>query len=201
VRAVGCYPLDEGLIDGHVQRIRAAWKADGAPAEIKLLFSAHGLPEQIVKRGDPYQAQVEATAAAIAAKLGGPDWPDLDWTICYQSRVGRLKWIGPSTTEAITAAAREGKGVIICPISFVSEHIETLVELDHDYAVFAQAQGVTTYIRVPALGVQVDFIRGLAQSVKSALDRPYSGSGKAEPGSAWRCGGEHGRCPCQEGAA
>ena len=199
VRAVGCYPLDDGLIDAHVQRIRAAWKAAGAPAAAKLLFSAHGLPEQIVKRGDPYQAQVEATAGAIAAKLVGPDWPNLDWTICYQSRVGRLKWIGPSTMEAITMAAHEGKGVVVCPISFVSEHIETLVELDHDYAFFAETQGVTTYIRVPALGVQTDFIRGLARVVKAALDRPQTGTVQA--GSAWRCDGEHGRCPCRERAA
>ncbi len=201
VRAVCCYPLDQGVIDAHVHRIRAAWNAAGAPTDVKLLFSAHGLPEQIVKRGDPYQAQVEATAAAVAARLGGgPDWPDLDWTVCYQSRVGRLKWIGPSTTEAIAEAGQEGKGVMVCPISFVSEHIETLVELDHDYAAFAEAEGVTTYIRVPALGVQVHFIQGLARAVRSALDRPYTGPGDLQPGGAWRCGGEYGRCPCLEKA-
>ena len=201
VRAVCCYPLDDGLIDAHAQRIRAAWKAAGAPHDVKLLFSAHGLPEQIVNRGDPYQIQVEATAAAVAARLGGaPDWPDLDWAVCYQSRVGRLKWIGPSTTEAIAEAGQEGKGVIVCPISFVSEHIETLVELDHDYAMFAEAEGVTTYIRVPALGVHVHFIQGLAQSVKSALDRAHAGLGDVEPGGAWRCGGEHGACPCRQKA-
>jgi ferrochelatase len=200
VRAVCCYPLDEGLIDAHVQRIRAAWKAAGAPAGVRLLFSAHGLPEQVIKRGDPYQAQVEATAAAVAARLGGaPDWPDLEWTVCYQSRVGRLKWIGPSTPEAIAQAGQAGLGVIVCPISFVSEHIETLVELDHDYAVLAEADGVEPYIRVPALGVQGHFIQSLAQSVKSALDRAQAGLGDVEPGGAWRCGGEYGRCPCREG--
>jgi ferrochelatase len=202
VRAVCCFPLDSGLVDGHVQRIRSAWKAAGSPTDIRLLFSAHGLPEQIVKRGDPYQAQVEATAAAVAAQLGGaPDWPGIQWTVCYQSRVGRLKWIGPSTTEAIAEAGQAGQGVMVCPISFVSEHIETLVELDHDYALFAEAEGVKTYIRVPALGVQIHFIEGLAQSVKSALDRAHGGLGDVEPGGVWRCGGEHGRCPCRERAA
>ena len=87
VRAVCCYPLDEGLIDAHAQRIRAAWNAAGAPAGVRLLFSAHGLPEQIVKAGDPYQAQVEATAKAVAERLSAH--AGLDWTVCYQSRVGR----------------------------------------------------------------------------------------------------------------
>jgi len=121
---------------------------------VRLLFSAHGLPEKIVKAGDPYQAQVEAVATAVAERLGAANGcDDLDWMVCYQSRVGRLKWLGPSTTEAIEAAALEGKGVIVCPISFVSEHIETLVELDHDYAVLAAEQNVEPYIRVAALGV------------------------------------------------
>lgn len=202
VRAVCCFPLDPGLIEGHVQRIREAWTAAGSPHGVKLLFSAHGLPEQIVQRGDPYQAQVEATAAAVAAQLGeAPDWPDLDWVVCYQSRVGRLKWIGPSTTEAISEAGQAGLGVVVCPISFVSEHIETLVELDHDYAEFAESEGVTPYIRAPALGVHGHFIHGLAQSVKSALDRAHAGLGDVEPGGYWRCGSEHSRCPCRERAA
>jgi len=194
VHEVCCYPLDEGLIDAHAQRIRAAWNAAGAPANVKLLFSAHGLPEKIVQGGDPYQAQIEATAAAVAAKLGG-GW---SWTVCYQSRVGRLKWIGPSTLEAIAAAGAEGKGVVVCPISFVSEHIETLVELDHDYAEAARNDGVAPYIRVPALGVHAHFIHGLAQAVRTAVARD---AGDITPGSAWRCGREHGRCPCLEKVA
>jgi ferrochelatase len=190
VRAVCCYPVAEDLVEAHAQRIRAAWMAAGSPTPVRLLFSAHGLPEQIVKSGDPYQVQVEATAAAVAAKLGG-GW---DWTVCYQSRVGRLKWLGPSTPEALAEAGRAGVGVIVSPISFVSEHIETLVELDHEYAELAKAQGVTPYIRVPALGVQAQFVRGLAAAVKSALDRAAG----AEPGSAWRCGAGFAHCPARK---
>jgi len=201
VRAVCCYPLDEGLIDAHAQRIRAAWNAAGAPRGVRLLFSAHGLPETIVKGGDPYQAQVEATAKAVAERLiGAHGWPSLDWTVCYQSRVGRLKWIGPSTTEAIAEAAAEGKGVVVCPISFVSEHIETLVELDHDYATFAAEHNAAPYIRVPALGVHARFVQGLAQAVRSALERTEAGRDDIAPGSAWRCGQAFGRCPCLESA-
>lgn len=191
VREICCYPLEEGLVDAHAQRIHDAWTAAGSPVGVKLLFSAHGLPEKIVQGGDPYQAQVEATAEAVAGRLGG-GW---DWTVCYQSRVGRLKWIGPSTQEAIAEAGADGKGVIVCPIAFVSEHIETLVELDHDYAELARKVGVEPYIRVPALGVQAHFIQGLAQATKTALKR----DGDIAPGSAWRCGREHGRCPCLEG--
>jgi ferrochelatase len=199
VRAVCCYPLDEGLIDAHAQRIRAAWTAAGNPPGVRLLFSAHGLPEQIVRAGDPYQAQVEATARAVAERLiGAHGWPSLDWTVCYQSRVGRLKWIGPSTTEAIAEAGAEGNGVIVCPISFVSEHIETLVELDHDYAAFAAEHAVEPYVRVPALGVHARFVEGLAQAVNTALE---PAEGAVAPGSSWRCGREFGRCPCRERVA
>jgi ferrochelatase len=201
VREVCCYPLDAGLIDAHAQRIRAAWAAAGSPPGVRLLFSAHGLPEKIVKGGDPYQAQVEATAKAVAERLiGAHGWPSLDWTVCYQSRVGRLKWLGPSTTEAIAETGAEGKGVIVCPISFVSEHIETLVELDHDYAAFAAGHNVEPYIRVPALGVHARFIQGLAQAVTSTLERAEAGQGDIEPGSPWRCGEAFGRCPCRDSA-
>jgi len=202
VRAVCCYPLDEGLVEAHAQRIREAWNAAGSPLGVRLLFSAHGLPEQIVAGGDPYQAQVEATAKAVAERLiGAHGWPSLDWTVCYQSRVGRLKWIGPSTTEAIAAAAAEGKGVVVCPVSFVSEHIETLVELDHDYAVFAAEQNAEPYIRVPALGIDAGFIQGLARAVTSTLERAEAGQGDIEPGSPWRCSRDLARCPCLERVA
>jgi ferrochelatase len=191
--AICCYPLEPGFIEAHAEHVRQAWAKAGAPTPVRLLFSAHGLPEQTIARGDPYQKQVEATAAAVAARLG-EGW---DWTVCYQSRVGRLKWIGPSTPEAIEAAIRDGKGVVVSPISFVSEHIETLVELDHDYAEMAKAEGCTTYIRVPALGVQDVFIQGLARMVRTALDRADG----VYPASLWRCGAGFSQCPATRGAA
>lgn len=190
-RAICCYPHLDGLVEAHAARILQAWRQAGEPHPVRLLFSAHGLPEKIVQAGDPYEAQVEATAAAVAARLGG-GW---HWTVCYQSKVGRLKWLGPATTEAIEAAAKAGEGVVVCPIAFVSEHIETLVELDHDYAAFARDRGVAHYVRVPALGVQDAFIGALAQSVKSALDH-HAG---VRPGSAFRCGDGFGSCPARRG--
>jgi ferrochelatase len=190
VRAVCCYPKIEGLVAAHAARIHTAWVSAGAPGPVRLLFSAHGLPEKIVQSGDPYQAQVEATAQAVAAHLG-PEW---DWTVCYQSKVGRLKWLGPSTTEAISEAHAAGKGVVISPIAFVSEHVETLVELDHEYAEFADELGVATYVRVPALGVQEAFVAALVQAVRAALDR----DGGVAPAEGWRCGARFPRCPAQQ---
>jgi ferrochelatase len=175
---VCCYPTQADFIEAHVERIRAAFEAAPAGVDWRLLFSAHGLPQQVIDAGDPYQKQIEATAAAIATRLGG----ELDWKVCYQSRVGRLKWLGPSTSEAIEEAAGDGLGVVVCPIAFVSDHVETLVELDHEYAELAAGIGCPGYVRVAALGVSEPFIRGLAAIVEDALstDGPT-------PAKGWTC--------------
>jgi ferrochelatase len=167
VRALCCYPDEEGLVEAHAGRIVAAWEAAGSPEDVKLLFSAHGLPEKIVAGGDPYQWQIERTCAAVAARLKDR-WP---WSVCYQSRVGPLKWLGPSTPQAIEGVAGEGLGVIVAPIAFVSEHVETLVELDIEYAHLADLCGAPVYVRVPALGIDPRFIGGLSRLVGRALAR------------------------------
>jgi ferrochelatase len=183
-----CYPTLDGVVEAHAERIRTAWKAAGRPARVRLLFSAHGLPQAVIDRGDPYQSQIEATAAAVAGRLG-----DIlpDWRICYQSRVGPMKWLGPTTVDAISDAAADGLGVIVTPIAFVSEHVETLVELDHDYAARAEAAGCSPYIRVPALGVQSRFIAGLAKMVMGAI----GGTEGLTAGSTFRCEGCWPGCP------
>src|SRR5205823_13097656 len=117
----------------------------------RLLLTAHGLPMKIVRSGDPYPSQVEQTAAAIAKALAKPG---LDWRVCYQSRVGPLRWIEPATDEEIKRAGREGVPLIVAPISFVSEHSETLVELDLDYRDLAEASGVPAYYRVATVGLE-----------------------------------------------
>ena len=167
---VCCYPVAADLVAAHAEAIRTAWAKAGSPAEPRLLFSAHGLPLKVIEAGDPYQNQVERTCIAVAealAKSTGRSW---DWRVCYQSRVGPMKWLGPATPDAIAEAGEAGRAVVITPIAFVSEHIETLVELDHDYAKVAEAAGCSAYIRVPALGAADRFIKGLATSVSRALD-------------------------------
>ena len=183
-RAVCCYFDDELLIDAHAAMIERAFAAAGRPENIRLLFSAHGLPEKISDAGDPYRWQVEQTCARVAARLEG-NW---DWKVCYQSRVGPMKWIGPYTPAAIAEAGQEGLGVLVDPIAFVSEHIETLVELDRDYAELAEAAGVAPYLRVPALGTEALFVEALGGLVERALGRDG-----VQP-SGGRCPSDQGRC-------
>lgn len=171
-RAVCCYPLARGFIAAHVAGVKAA--LHGLPAGLgrRVLFSAHGLPERVVKAGDPYQWQVEQTAAAVAEGAGlARD----DWRVTYQSRVGPLKWIGPSTDMEIEQAARAGLALVIVPIAFVSEHSETLVELDLEYRELAARAGASTYVRVPALGAQAAFVEALAGLVRDACAAPAPG--------------------------
>jgi ferrochelatase len=184
VHTLCCWYDNEGLVAAHAARIRAAWEDAGRP-RVRLLFSAHGLPEQVIAGGDPYQWQVEATCARVAEALG-EGW---DWQVCYQSRVGPLRWLGPSTPEAIKGAIAEGLGVLIDPIAFVSDHIETLVELDHDYAEMARAAGADVYLRAPVAGILPVFIAGLAGAVERALGRTgCRPDGKQCPAQFSRCG-------------
>lgn len=171
MHTVCCYPEDEGLAESHARAIRATHEALGRPGPLRVLFSAHGLPQQVVDRGDPYQHQIERTVAAVVQRLGAGLGDDWDWRVCYQSRVGPLKWLEPATTTALAEAAKDGRGVLVVPIAFVSEHVETLVELDHEYAELARELSVPFYLRAPAVGVDVAFIDGLVQSVKQALGR------------------------------
>lgn len=183
-RALCCWYDNAGLVEAHAERIRTTWEQAGRPP-VRLLFSAHGLPRRISESGDPYQWQVEATCAAVAERLG-QGW---DWRICYQSRVGPLEWIGPSTPEAILAEGADGLGVLIDPIAFVSEHIETLVELDRDYADLAREAGLPVYLRAPVVGVSPAFIDGLASAVSEALARDGAyPDGRPCPSRLSRCG-------------
>jgi ferrochelatase len=162
-KRVKSYPTEPGFIAASVELLKQGLaEADSRP--VRVLFSAHGLPEKIIRAGDPYQAEVEQTARAIVAELGA-----VDWSVCYQSRVGPLKWIGPSTEAEIQRAAADRKAIVLYPLSFVSEHSETLVELDIDYKRLATEAGVPAYIRVPTVGTHPKFIEGLARLVRDAL--------------------------------
>ncbi|MEQ9150977.1 MAG: ferrochelatase [Parvibaculum sp.] len=167
-KAVCCYPAEEGFVAGYAALLAKAIGDAGGHEGFRVLFSAHGLPKKVIEQGDPYQAQVEQSCSAIVAKLG---IDDLDWVTCYQSRVGPLEWIGPATDDEIRRAGAEGKSLIVLPVAFVSEHSETLVELDKEYGHLAKEAGVPSYIRVPALGTEPAFIEGLARLVREAQAR------------------------------
>ncbi|MDQ7017731.1 MAG: ferrochelatase [Robiginitomaculum sp.] len=160
------YEDNNDFISAHVSKIISTYEAKGSPKNLRLIMSAHGLPEKIIEAGDPYQQQIEKTCAAIAKALPRPLQ---DMQIAYQSRVGPLQWIGPATLDEIKRAASDKKAVMIVPVAFVSEHVETLVELDIDYRQQAETMGVKTYIRVPTLGVEPDYVRALGELVIEKL--------------------------------
>jgi len=157
-----------------------------------VLFSAHGLPKKVIAGGDPYQWQVEQTAKAVIAKLAVNGHADVENLVCYQSRVGPLEWIGPSTEDEIARAGSDKRGLIVVPIAFVSEHSETLVELDIEYGELACEKGVPNYVRVPAVADHPAFVRGLADAVSRALGR---GEAINCDTGARICPHNHGRCP------
>lgn len=164
-RLVCCYPSAAGFVAAAAELVRGALDEAGPGA--RVLFSAHGLPKRIVAKGDPYQEQVERTAAAIAAAA---ELAPGSWVVCYQSRVGPLEWIGPATDAEVRRAGADRVPVVMAPIAFVSEHSETLVELDIEYRRLATASGVPRYVRVPTVGTHPRFIDALAGLVRDALN-------------------------------
>ncbi len=170
-KLVCCYPAENGFVRANAANIREAYER--ALLETgqmpRILFSAHGLPEDIVKDGDPYQAQCELSAAEIV-NLCGLENPD--WMVCYQSRVGPKKWLGPSTEEALEKAAKDSVPVIILPHAFTQEHVETLVEIEIEYREKAEHFGVPGFYRVPTVSTHPDFIRGLADMVVASQGAP-----------------------------
>lgn len=184
---VCCYPWDAGFVSASAERIRDAMKDARPDLTYRLLLSAHGLPKRTIQKGDPYQWQVERSAAAIVKALA---MPQLEPVVCYQSRVGPLEWIGPSTDAQIARAGRDGKGVIVAPIAFVSEHSETLVELDIEYRKQAGERGVPDYRRAGTVGAHDEFIAGLAGLVTRALqgETVSCGEGRICPPIYRRCG-------------
>ena len=170
-KLVCCYPSENGFITASAAHLREAF--DKAEVETgirpRVLFSAHGLPESVIAAGDPYQWQCERSAEDIARAAG---IEKEDWRICYQSRVGPKKWIGPSTEEELHAAAKDGVPVVILPQAFTQEHVETLVEIEIEYRALAERMGVPGFYRVQTVGAHPDFIRGLADTVHTASASP-----------------------------
>ncbi len=189
-----CWHSDGGFAEATAALVRTAWAEARAalPPEVplRILFSAHGLPESIVKAGDPYQWQVEQTVAGVVERLGPLE--GLDHIVCYQSRVTPQKWIGPSTEDELERAGHEKVAVLICPIAFVSDHSETLVELDVEYREEAEAFGVPGYFRVPAQNSDAGFIGALRGLVLRARG---SGRGLCSFAGGRQCPKAFGDCP------
>jgi len=182
-----CYPTDENFVQAHKDEII---KKINNLDNFKLIFSAHGLPEKNIKKGDPYQWQVEQSVDKIVKSL---DIKNLDWILSYQSRVGPLKWIGPSTDDIIVENSKLGKHIVLVPVAFVSEHSETLVELDIEYKELATKNGCKNYSRVPALGTNENYIKAMSNLIINKQD--YNLNGKLYPPKV-QCPNQFKRCPC-----
>ncbi len=182
-----CYPTDSFFIKSHVNEIN---KKIQNLDNFKLIFSAHGLPEKNIRKGDPYQWQVERSVKKIIESL---NIQNLDWILSYQSRVGPLKWIGPSTEDVIVENSKLGKKIVLVPIAFVSEHSETLVELDIEYKELADKNGCKEYLRVPALGTNNDFINSLSSLVINKDKNKFS-ENLCPP--KVQCPNQFIKCPC-----
>jgi ferrochelatase len=136
---------------------------------VQILFSAHSIPERYVQDGDPYLEQTRETVELIAEKLGRRN----PYRLSFQSRIGPVKWLGPPTNDVIVEMGRDGeKRILVVPVSFVSEHIETLYELDILYQKVAKDAGIEEYRRVPALNCNPTFIRSLREIVEAAAAEP-----------------------------
>lgn len=188
-----CYPTDPGFISASVKNIRAAIESCQQATGLlpRILFSAHSLPVKVIDNGDPYEWQCNQTAQAIIREL---NIPDLDAVISYQSKVGPQKWLGPQTEDEIKRAGHDKVPLIIYPHAFVSEHVETIVELGIEYREVAEHHGVPYYGVVPTVGTHPDFIAGLATQITRRLGQPgiYSDA----PDGCAICPKEFGWC-CQ----
>ena len=164
IKIICCYPTEKDFILSYTNLIKEKINTN----ELKkttVIFSAHGLPENKIKQGDPYQWQVENTVNELVKKLS---IKNLNYILSYQSRVGPLKWIGPSTEVVIKEEAQKNKIIVVVPVAFVSEHSETLVELDIEYKKLATDNGCKDYLRVPAVTANQDFINSLKSSILQA---------------------------------
>ena len=183
-----CYPTDKNFIKAHKDEIKKKiYNLDN----FKLIFSAHGLPEKNIKDGDPYQWQIEQSVKTIVEEL---NIDKLDWILSYQSRVGPLRWIGPATDDVIIKNSKKRKNIVLVPIAFVSEHSETLVELDIEYKKLANDNGCGQYIRIPALGINKDFINTLTDII---INKDLNNFEEGIFAPINKCPSNFKKCPCQ----
>ncbi len=135
--------------------------------DVQILFSAHALPQKFIDRGDPYLEQVMATVKGVMERL-----PGRSWHVGFQSRSGPVQWMEPGTEEVIDRLAADGcESLLIVPVSFVCDHIETLYEVDVEYVRHAIGKGIRTVFRSPSLNDQADFLEGMVALVRDHMDK------------------------------
>lgn len=171
-KIVCCYPTQVDFIKAHSLLVKHAIMKvyEGSLAKFRFIFSAHGLPQKLIDAGDPYVFQIEETTDKIVKNLAAIfkiAEEEIDFKVCYQSKVGPLKWTSPSLEYEIKKVALDKKIPVIIPVSFVSDHVETLVELDVEYREMAEKLGIKNYLRVPALNMDGHFTKSLVEICKT----------------------------------
>jgi protoporphyrin/coproporphyrin ferrochelatase len=155
-----------GYIDALCERIASGLARFDSPDTVKLLFSAHSLPQSFIDEGDPYLDHILATVRLVMARFEG-----VDYHLAFQSRAGPVKWLEPSTEEMLERLAAAGcDNLLVIPLSFVSDHIETLYEIDIQYGEEARELGIETFCRIESLNTSPLFIDCLAGLVREAVD-------------------------------
>ena len=171
-----------GWLDALAATVREA--LGRVPAELRerllVVFSAHGLPVSEVRKGDPYPTYVEVSARGAAQRCG---LQTSEWQVTFQSRVGPMKWLGPDTVEFLEKSSR-GRAVVAVPVAFVSEHLETLYDLDILAKEAAERGGAAFYARAPAVATKPEFIAALADIVQAAIVGQPDRSRHHEPAGA-----------------
>jgi ferrochelatase len=156
-----------GYLDALANRVREGLEKfhEMSRDEVTILFSAHALPQKFIDRGDPYLEHVQATVRGVMERIG-----DHPWTLAFQSRSGPVQWMEPDTVEELDRLGAERvPGVLIVPVSFVSDHIETLQEIDFEYRLHAEKVGIPRFERAPSLNAHPDFVSALADLVRAHL--------------------------------
>ena len=165
---IGSFPEEPGLLSAHAKMIREALAGfpDTAPGATLVLFSAHSIPAKLVTReGDPYPREIEKTCAGISRLLG----PGVRTALAYQSKLGPVEWLGPATADVIRELGKKGeRQVLVVPVAFVTDHIETLYEIDQLFADAAREAGISQFRRTPGLNGHPDFLDGLARLALAA---------------------------------
>ena len=156
-----------GYLDALANRVREGLEKfhEMSRDEVTILFSAHALPQKFIDRGDPYLEHVQATVRGVMERIG-----DQPWTLAFQSRSGPVQWMEPDTVDELDRLGTERvPGVLIVPVSFVSDHIETLQEIDFEYRLHAEKVSIPRFERAPSLNAHPDFVSALADLVRTHL--------------------------------
>lgn len=186
-----CYPSHGGFIEAFQDQIRQVVEKIDPCVPYRFLFSAHGVPQKIIDKGDPYESHIHRTVKKI---MDAPSF-SRDHRVCYQSKVGPTQWLAPSLETALHEAARDKVGVVVVPVSFVSEHSETLVELDIDFSNQARQLKLPFYHRVGTVQDNPLFIKALGKIIDDRLHKKKSFTCAPpfcdpEFGACWRHRGE-----------